>query len=136
MSDNIIWLLEQWGVWSRLDGTDKLSHCSSAMFKGLVAPRPSVCLMIADDKAMVLDNVICKLKQKNPDAYTVIIMRYYYNMTMGTISKRLDSGRPKIQALEEVGRTYIETTLENATIIIKPKRKRKKAINPHQLKLF
>ncbi len=136
MGDNIIWLLEQWGAWSRFDGVDKLSNCSSVMFVGLVAPKPSTCIIISDDKAMAIDGVILQLKQKNPDAYKVIIMRYYYNMTTSSISKRLEFGRPKVQMLEEVGRAYIEGVLQNVTITIKPKRKRKKYTNPHQLKLF
>ncbi len=136
MNDNIIWLLEQWGVWSRLDGTDSLTDCTSVMFVGLIAPTTHTRLVIADDKAMMIDSLILQLKQKNPDAYQVIVMRYYYNMTTSTISRRLKINRHKAQRLEEVGRAYIDGVLQNITVTIKPKRKRKKNSNPHQLKLF
>lgn len=109
--ENIVWLLEQWGIWSRQDGTGKLADTASPMFVGLTASSNSDCLMIDDDTAMRIDNALSLLKTRRPACYDVLVLRHYYTMTTGSVARRINCGRDKVRELERAGEAFAEGNL-------------------------
>ncbi len=110
-NEEVIWHLEQWGLWSRQDGTGRLSNTSSAMFYGLIPNSNDESVLITDEKAMEIDECICALDFFNREAWLVLIMKYYYNMTTTSISRRMGKGRPKVQSLAETGEAFVAAFL-------------------------
>lgn len=113
MSKDINWLIEQWGIWSRQDGTGKLSCTNSPMLEGLAPASAGGCIMIADDTAMEIDSAISELKIRRPKCWEVLVMRNYYLCTTGTVAKRIQHSRPKVQELESAGAAFVEGMLLN-----------------------
>lgn len=111
MKQDINWLLEQWGIWSRQDGTGKLIDTASPVFVGLTASSNGDCLMIDDDMAMQIDNALSLLKIRRPVCYAVLVMRHYYTMTTGGVARRVNCGRDKVRELESAGTAFIEGNL-------------------------
>lgn len=111
MKQDINWLLEQWGIWARQDGTSKLEITSSPVFAGLIPHSGNDCLMINDDTAMKIEGALSILKIREPVRYVVLVMRYYYNMTTSSVAGRLKHGRPKIREIERAGESFVDAIL-------------------------
>lgn len=116
MKQDINWLLEQWGIWARQDGTGKLINTASQFFAHMVAPSDDDILMIGEEAAMQIDSALSALADFNKEAREVLIMRHYYNMPKRTIAKRLDCGRPKVQAIVESGEAFIAGRIGTSTM--------------------
>lgn len=111
MKQDINWLLAQWGIWARQDGTGKIVNPTSPVFAGLTASSNGECLMIDDDTAMRIENALSLLKIRRPVCYAVLVMRHYHLMTTGSVARRVSCGRDKVRELERAGEAFIEGNL-------------------------
>lgn len=108
MKQDIEWQIRQWGLWSRKDGTGKISNSASPFFSGLVADsNDDEAVMITDSQAERIEEAICALKAFDIAAWRVIVILNYYGMTQHGASCKLGIDRRTVSKLEQSGIGFI-----------------------------
>lgn len=112
MKEDIEWQIRQWGLWSRKDGTGKISSSASPFFSGLVADsNDDEAVMITDNQAERIEEAICALKVFDIAAWRVIVVLNYYGITQNGVSLKLGISRPTVAKHEQSGIGFIAGAL-------------------------
>ncbi|WP_447881305.1 antiterminator Q family protein [Serratia fonticola] len=96
-------VLSRWGVWAR-DNKGVGYSSIAAGFKEFLPRQSSGKQSCSDDDGMMVDRCIAKLKGYNLDEYEIVIMHYFYGVSLRKIAKRRKCSdgkvRKQIQAAE------------------------------------
>jgi len=97
--------LEEWGVWVRSGGVSLGSHSVSMVgSEGRTAN-------ITDDRAMVIDQVIATLNQRNPRWAKAVKLYYTQNLNHTLLGEKLRTSKSGANALLKAGVAWIDGVL-------------------------
>lgn len=118
LKQDIEWQIKQWGLWSRKDGTGKLSNSASPMFEGIPRASYGEPLIISDEQAIVIERAILRLKtgtEKQQEQWVVLMLLYFHNLTQNEAAYYLKKvikrtlSRPTIISRREGGVASVES---------------------------
>lgn len=99
----IVWMLEQWGVWSR----SGVFYGADSTLGDLQRKSGMPCL-ITDEEGLFIDGVIAQLKQRDERAALVIHYRYYDKLKFTQIAQKLGMSISSTDALIKRAECWVD----------------------------
>lgn len=80
--------LDLWGAWAATDGSGVDWQPIAAGFKGLLPHGKKSRLQCDDDKGILIDGCVARLRQCKPDEYELVIAHFVVGISLRTIAKK------------------------------------------------
>ncbi|MGE9553037.1 antiterminator Q family protein [Erwinia amylovora] len=104
-------VLERWETWSKLKIENEVGYSSTtAGFKGLLPERASA-QSCTDNDALIIDACICRLKEKRPDEYSLLVEHYVKNISKSAIGRKLRPSEGMIRIKFQMAEGFIDGCL-------------------------
>lgn len=110
--EETIWLLEEWARWSRINSAPSLTLPSVTPYRrlqGATLKSP----VIDDDTAMMVDNVIARLIQRDEETGKAVVMYFRNGQTVSHIARRLRKERWRVDILIRSGTSWLDGALNS-----------------------
>ena len=91
------WFLQQWAIWSKIGKVLPRGFGNSPMFQSLVLDEKSATplLLISDEKAVLIDGIIAKLKTRDKEMAKAIKVFYLNSENASLVARVLSAVKQK-----------------------------------------
>mgnify|MGYP001149961407 FL=1 len=81
-------LMDMWGAWAASDNSGVDWQPIAAGFKGLLPHGKKSRLKCDDDKGIMIDGCVARLRKFKPDEYELIVAHFIIGISLRTIAKK------------------------------------------------
>jgi len=89
--------LDLWGAWAAADGSGVDWQPIAAGFKGLLPHGKKSRLQCDDDKGILIDGCVARLRKYKPEEYEIIIAHFILGISLRTIARKRKCSDGKIR---------------------------------------
>lgn len=104
------WLLEQWAQWSRVNPGPSLELPSVTPYRRMLGSTLASPL-IDDATAMLVDGVVSRLVERDPETGKVIIVYYFTGGNTSAVARQLRKPRWRVDVLVKAGTAWLDGAL-------------------------
>lgn len=108
MTKETEFLLSQWALWSRFNTGKAKGYPTRSIFE---EPRHHDDLVITDDEAMIIDQIVAKLSQKDQQIGYATSIFFFYRQNLTKTAERLDTSRRTAKMWITAGIAWIDGVL-------------------------
>lgn len=111
MNRDIQMVLERWAGWaaSEHSGVD-YSHIAAG-FKGLLPQKGKMRLSCSDNDGLIIENCLCRLKEKRPQEHTLVVMHYLYDVPKRRLARMRKKDEKLIRIELQIAEGFVDGCL-------------------------